>query len=124
MKIQAIVAHPRPDSFCHSVFQRAIATLHQAGHEIVVHDLYAEDFDPILKAEEAYTVGDSIEQALSKASDPVLSLHRQELDSAQGLLVAHPNWWGKPPAMLAGWLDRVLVPGVEALSRSCFPAAL
>ena len=112
MKIQAIVAHPRSDSFCHSIFNRAIATLQKADHEIVIHDLYDEEFDPVLKAEEAYTVGDSIEQVLSKVSDPVLSLHRQEIFQAGGLLIAHPNWWGKPPAMLAGWLDRVLVPGV------------
>jgi len=82
------------------------------GHELVVHDLHDEDFDPVLKADEAYTVGDSIEQVLLKVSDSVLSLHRQEIYKAEGLLIAHPNWWGKPPAILAGWLDRVLVPGV------------
>ncbi|GAB2647923.1 hypothetical protein GCM10009743_24250 [Kribbella swartbergensis] len=27
-------------------------------------------------------------------------------------MVAHPNWWGKPPAIMAGWIDRVIVPGV------------
>jgi putative NADPH-quinone reductase len=27
-------------------------------------------------------------------------------------VVVHPNWWGKPPAMMAGWIDRVLAPGV------------
>lgn len=112
MKIQAIIAHPRSDSFCHSLFNRAIATLNKTGHETVIHDLYAEEFDPVLKAAEAYTVGDSIEQALSKAIDPALSIHREEIYLAEGLLIAHPNWWGKPPAILAGWLDRVLVPGV------------
>ena len=112
MKIQAIVAHPRSGSFCHSIFSRAIETLEGAGHEVVVHDLYDEEFDPVLKADEAYTVGDSIEEVLLKVSDPVLSLHRQEIVLAEGLLIAHPNWWGKPPAVLAGWLDRVLVPGV------------
>jgi len=112
MKIQAIIAHPRSDSFCHSVFNRAIAAIQKAGHETVIHDLYAEEFDPVLKAAEAYTVGDTIEQALSKAIDPVLSLHRHEINLADGLLIVHPNWWGKPPAILAGWIDRVLVPGV------------
>ncbi len=112
MKIQAIVAHPRPESFCCAVFERAVSTLRDAGHELVVHDLYFECFDPVLKADEAYTVGDSIEQALARASDPIVQRHRQEIASADGLLIAHPNWWGKPPAILAGWLDRVLVPGV------------
>ena len=112
MKIQAIIAHPRTDSFCHALFERAHSMLEGAGHQVSVHDLYAEDFDPILKASEAYTVGDSIENALAKATDPVVQKHREEIVRAQGLLIVHPNWWGKPPAILAGWLDRVLVPGV------------
>ncbi len=112
MKIQCIVAHPRPSSFCHSIFSRASAALERDGHTLIAHDLYDEQFDPVLKADEAYTAGNSIEQALSKAKDPIVSLHRKEIMKAEGLLIAHPNWWGKPPAILAGWLDRVLVPGV------------
>jgi len=38
--------------------------------------------------------------------------HREELAAAGGLVAVHPNWWGKPPAILSGWLDRVLIPGV------------
>ncbi|MFK7862064.1 MAG: NAD(P)H-dependent oxidoreductase [Granulosicoccus sp.] len=102
----------RTDSFCHALFERAVSTLKLADHDLVIHDLYAEGFDPVLKADEAYTVGDTIEAALSKSKDPIVNLHREEIAVADGLLVAHPNWWGKPPAILAGWLDRVLVPGV------------
>ena len=112
MRIQSILAHPRADSFCHSVFEIAVKTLQDSGHELIIHDLYDENFDPVLQADEAYTVGDSIEIALSKATDPIVKLHTEEILMADGLLVVHPNWWGKPPAILAGWLDRVLVPGV------------
>ena len=112
MRIQAIVAHPRTSSFCYALFEAAVLTLRSSGHDVLVHDLYAEEFDPVLKADEAFTVGETEEQARSKSSDPIINLHRDEIAEADGLLVAHPNWWGKPPAMLAGWLDRVLVPGV------------
>ncbi len=112
MKIQAIVAHPRRNSFCYSLFEQAVATSQQSGHDLVIHDLYDEKFDPVLKEEEAYTVGDSIEKTLLNSDDPVVKLHRREIALAEGLLVVHPNWWGKPPAILAGWMDRVLVPGV------------
>ncbi len=26
--------------------------------------------------------------------------------------MVHPNWWGQPPAILKGWVDRVIRPGV------------
>ena len=112
MKILSILAHPRSDSFCHAVSELARAALAAAGHEIAHHDLYAERFDPCLSADEAYTVGDTLQGALSRAADPVVARHRAEISTTDALLVVHPNWWGKPPAILAGWLDRVLVPGV------------
>lgn len=112
MKILSLIAHPRSDSFCHALSERARSALDAAGHRIDHHDLYAEGFDPCLAADEAYTVGDTPEIALSRATDPVVARHRAEIAAADGLLVVHPNWWGKPPAILAGWLDRVLVPGV------------
>lgn len=86
--------------------------LSRAGHAVIHHDLYAEGFEPCLTADEAYTIGDGLEDVLARASDPTVRQHRGEIAEADGLLVVHPNWWGKPPAILAGWLDRVLVPGV------------
>lgn len=112
MRVLSILGHPRSSSFCHALSKRVRAALAVDGHEIVHHDLYAEGFEPCLTADEAYTVGDSVEQALARAEDPVLLRHRADIAAAEGLLVVHPNWWGKPPAIVSGWLDRVLVPGV------------
>ena len=105
MNVQGIVAHPRPDSFSHALFESAVTMLRAAGHETTVHDLYAEGFDPVLTAEESYTAGESAEKAFAKSTDRTVTLHREEVKSADGLLIVHPNWWGKPPAILAGWLD-------------------
>jgi NAD(P)H dehydrogenase (quinone) len=38
--------------------------------------------------------------------------HCQEIASADGIVIVHPNWWGQPPAILKGWVDRVLRPGI------------
>jgi NAD(P)H dehydrogenase (quinone) len=35
-----------------------------------------------------------------------------EISTTDGIIVIHPNWWGQPPAILKGWIDRVLRPGV------------
>jgi putative NADPH-quinone reductase len=112
MRIFSLIAHPRPSSFCHAISERARKELSALGHDVLHHDLYAEKFDPCLMAEEAYSIGDTLDMALSLTADAVSRHHRSEIASAEGLLVVHPNWWGKPPAILAGWLDRILVPGV------------
>ncbi|MEM7111920.1 MAG: NAD(P)H-dependent oxidoreductase [Chloroflexota bacterium] len=112
MNILSILAHPRSDSFCQAVFDTANATLADNGHSLVIHNLYKESFDPILKAEESYTIGLTVEEAFHQSDDPLILAHRRDIAQAEGLLMVHPNWWGKPPAILAGWLDRILVPGV------------
>jgi putative NADPH-quinone reductase len=38
--------------------------------------------------------------------------HRFQIKKAQGLIIIHPNWWGQPPAILKGWIDRVLRSGI------------
>ncbi len=110
--VMVLLAHPRPDSLNHALASRVVAALTAAGRRPLVHDLHLEGFDPILRVEEAYTSGDRASQVDRVSDDPLLRQHRAEIQQADGLVVVHPNWWGKPPAILAGWLDRVLVPGV------------
>ncbi|PTR32329.1 putative NADPH-quinone reductase [Rhodococcus sp. OK519] len=110
--VMLLLAHPRPDSFCHAIADRIRSVLTTSGHDVRFHDLYAESFDPIVSAEEAYTTGESVEAYLAREADTVVGRHRMELQDARGLVVVHPNWWGKPPAILSGWMDRVVVPGV------------
>ena len=110
--VMVLVAHPRADSFNHALAKAVAARLHTLGYAVAWHDLYAEQFDPILRPGEAYTSGDQASLVAEVSDDPLLRRHRQELQEAMGLVVVHPNWWGKPPAILTGWLDRVLVPGV------------
>ena len=78
-------------------------SLAEKGHDVVFHDLYLEKFDPILPYEE---------MGPNPQIHPVIQQHMNEVLKADGLIVIHPNWWGQPPAMLKGWVDRVLAYGV------------
>lgn len=106
-----VVAHPRPDSLNHALARRLGDAVARAGGRLVTHDLYAEGFDPVLPAEESFVVGRDLHRG-GPSGDPLLDRHRADLATADALVVVHPVWWGMPPAILAGWLDRVLVPGV------------
>ncbi|WP_456697451.1 NAD(P)H-dependent oxidoreductase [Aeromicrobium sp. P5_D10] len=110
--VMLLLAHPRSASYCHALAERIGQRLLEQGHEVRSHDLYAERFDPILTSYESHTSGDVIESVLTREEDPLIALHREELRRAEGLVVVHPNWWGMPPAILTGWVNRVVVPGV------------
>ncbi|MCL4500598.1 MAG: NAD(P)H-dependent oxidoreductase [Deltaproteobacteria bacterium] len=101
MKISLILAHPNPASFNHAIARAARQTLEHLGHQVSFHDLYAEGFDPLLPREEI-----DREAALPE----FLQDHCREIMQADGLVIVHPNWWGQPPAILKGWIDRVLRP--------------
>lgn len=103
MLISLILAHPNPGSFNHAIAARARDTLLGLGHTVIAHDLHAEGFDPILPHGEI---------PRDAALDPVVAQHCDELAAADGIIIVHPNWWGQPPAILKGWVDRVIRPGV------------
>ena len=103
MKILVLLGHPQRGSFNHSLAEIVVATLEKSGHEVVFHDLYAEGFDPVMTAAEITSDG---------PVDPKIAGHCEELAAAEGIVVIHPNWWGQPPALLKGWIDRVVLPGV------------
>ena len=103
MKVSVILAHPNPESFNHAIARAAVETLSSLGHTVRFHDLYREKFDPLLPAEEIARDADL---------DPVIAEHCREIAETDGLIVVHPNWWGQPPAILKGWVDRVIRPGV------------
>ncbi|MGW6980969.1 NAD(P)H-dependent oxidoreductase [Streptomyces sp. NPDC054932] len=107
MQIGVYLAHPRPGSFNHAVFDAVVEELRDRGCRVVAHDLCAEGFPALLTAEETGTVGSA-----PQAPDPQVALHQKEIATLDALVFVHPNWWGMPPAVLTGWVQRVLAPGV------------
>ncbi len=102
MRISVILAHPDRQSFNHAIADAATDQIEQNGHTVIYHDLYEEGFDPVLPP------GEIAETALLPKN---LEAHCREIASADGIVVVHPNWWGMPPAVMKGWIDRVLRPG-------------
>jgi putative NADPH-quinone reductase len=102
MNVSLILAHPSPGSFNHAIAQVAMAAVRALGHGVWFHDLYAEGFDPVMPAGE-----------LTRDTElpPCVARHLEEVVQADGIIVVHPNWWSRPPAILCGWTDRVLRAG-------------
>jgi len=103
VNILVLLAHPAPGSFNHALAAAAVEAARGQGHAVAFHDLHAEGFDAALPAAELRRDAEL---------EPWLRRHCEEVAAADGLVVVHPNWWGMPPAILAGWIDRVLRAGV------------
>ncbi|MGV8057649.1 MAG: NAD(P)H-dependent oxidoreductase [Smithellaceae bacterium] len=103
MQISLILAHPDSGSFNHAIAQKAVEAIKTNGHKVFFHNLYSEIFDPLLNKHEI---------AKDATLPPAIQKHCTEIAAADGIIIVHPNWWGQPPAILKGWVDRVIRPGV------------
>ncbi len=107
MRVAVVLAHPNPDSFSHELARRAASGLASAGHEVEVVDLYAIGFRAAMSREErAAYHGDE------PVLDPRVSTQIDLVRSVEALVFVYPTWWSALPAVLKGWLERVMVPGV------------
>ena len=100
MKVLLLLGHPKPNSLNHAIAETSVKVLEALGHEVVFRDLYQEHFDPVLPAGEESLPEEQLPEFLQN--------HLQDFKESDGVIVVHPNWWGGPPAILRGWVDRVV----------------
>nr|VFJ53537.1 MAG: Putative NADPH-quinone reductase (modulator of drug activity B) [Candidatus Kentron sp. FW] len=103
MEIIVVLAHPNNKSFNHAIAGKVVSTLKENGHSVIFHDLYEEQFDPIMTTPE-------LEREYELP--PGIRPYCEEIKRADGMIFVHPNWFGQFPAILKGWVDRVFIPGV------------
>jgi putative NADPH-quinone reductase len=106
MRILYIYCHPLPESFHAAIRARALAALAAAGHEVDLLDLYAEKFDPVLSEEGRRHYHDT------SCNQAGLENYVARLTSAEALILQFPTWCFGLPAMLKGFFDRMIMPGV------------
>ncbi|WP_372619594.1 NAD(P)H-dependent oxidoreductase [Falsiroseomonas sp.] len=107
MRVLYLYAHPLPESFHAAIRDAAREGLREAGHEVDLCDLYAEGFNPVLSAEERRGYHDV------PANRAPVEAHVERLERAEALVLSFPTWCFGLPAILKGWMDRVLLPGVS-----------
>ncbi|NVZ99493.1 NAD(P)H-dependent oxidoreductase [Pseudomonas gingeri] len=121
MNVLIIHAHPEPQSFTAALRDQAVTTLQAQGHSVEVSDLYAMHWNPVASAED-FSARDNpdylvyaLEQRLGVKSASLAADIQGELDKllrADLLILNFPIYWFSVPAILKGWIDRVLVSGV------------
>ncbi|HLH51977.1 MAG TPA: NAD(P)H-dependent oxidoreductase [Roseiarcus sp.] len=106
MRVIYIYCHPLPESFHAAIRAEALAGLKSAGHDVDLLDLYAEGFNPVLSEDGRRHYHDtSVNQ---RGLEPYIA----RLQKAEAAVIQFPTWCFGPPAMLKGFFDRVLMPGV------------
>lgn len=107
MNVLVVSAHPSSASFNAALAATVISTISELGHVVRHRDLYAENFDPVFSAyERLHHVGDVSEKLETLAT---LKPHVEDLRWCESIVFVYPTWWSSQPAILKGWIDRILM---------------
>ena len=132
-KTLILYAHPEPTSFSAALMRTAVGVLTEHGEEVAVSDLYAQNFDAAAGRNDFETTADAhrfhyqteqlyATQHHSFAAD--LAQEQQKFLDADRIVMVFPLWWGGPPAILKGWIDRVLACGIAYTDGARFTTGL
>jgi len=121
MHVLIVHAHPEPQSFTTSMLKTAVADLTAAGHSVEVSDLYAMNWNPVASAADfagrknpEYLVY-ALEQRHGYENGTIaddIAAEVEKVKRADLIMLSFPLYWFSVPAILKGWIDRVLISGV------------
>lgn len=98
--ILIILGHPYKESFCNALAEHYKKGAEHAGAQASLLRLGELSFDPILH--KGYSEVQELEDDLVTA--------QRLISEADHLVFVYPVWWGGPPALLKGFIDRVILP--------------
>ncbi|WP_157801280.1 NAD(P)H-dependent oxidoreductase [Sphingobium sp. LB126] len=102
-----VLAHPDASSFNAAIAATYCEAVREAGQKAVLRDLYRMQFDPVLRNEER-------PDRKGYRMAPDVSEEWELLAGARVFTFIFPIWFGMPPAMMTGYVDRVLGAGVTS----------
>lgn len=101
LKVLIVVGHPRRQSLCQALASAYGSGARRAGADVRELRLAELRFDPDVRS------FDPSAQAVEKD----IARGRALIAWADHVVFVYPTWWGTMPAVLKGFLDRVLAPG-------------
>ncbi|WP_264522996.1 NAD(P)H-dependent oxidoreductase [Flavobacterium sp. N502536] len=100
MKNLIVYAHPNSASLNHYFKQIVVENLEKSGQEVIVRDLNAIHFNPVLSLE------DMSGQRMGEIADEVKT-EQDFISWADRIVFIYPIWWTGMPAIMKGYIDRV-----------------
>lgn len=101
MKHLIVYAHPNPASLNHHFLQTVVQTLEAGNHHVVIRDLNTINFNPVLSLED-------MQQQRKGVVDEAVMAEQEFITWAEVITFIYPIWWTGMPAIMKGYIDRVM----------------
>ncbi|PEZ69592.1 NAD(P)H-dependent oxidoreductase [Bacillus sp. AFS017274] len=102
MNVLVIYTYPNHESLSHAFLEKVIKGSNENPNikGLQVLDLYEEGFNPLLEFNEH-------KRRRDMHRDPQLEKYRNQITWSDKIVFVYPIWWGRPPAMLMGYIDQL-----------------
>ena len=114
MKTLIIFYHPYKGSYCSAILDAVHYGLEKGNHPHKTINLAVDAFDPVMKAKDlkAFAEMGRIGEAALIDLDPIVLRYKKKLEWAERIVMIFPIWWMSMPAMMKGFVDKVIFPGI------------
>ena len=114
MKTLIIYNHPHEGSFCSAIRDAVQSGLDTAGHSYKLINLDEDKFDPVMHEKDlkAFVQGGRLGEAGTEGVDPLVMSYVEKMRWAERIVMIFPIWWMTMPAMMKGFVDKVIFPGL------------
>ena len=114
MKTLIVFTHPYEGSYCNAIMRAVRKGLKENGHACKIINLDKDRFDPVMRAKDlrAFAALGQGDMTAFDDLDPIVLRYKKKLEWAERLVLIFPIWWMTMPAMMKGFIDKVIFPGV------------
>ncbi len=106
MNVVIVFNHPYHGSFCNAILEAVTTGLEKANHTVDLIHLDKDGFNPVMSASDLKAFVNR------SAVDPTVIEYGKRLENADHLIFIFPIWWELMPAMMKGFIDKVIFPGM------------
>lgn len=105
MNTLVVYCHPYEGIFCHAILENLEDGAKETGKKLDIIDLYKDSFNPVMSGK------DLLGFVKHQAQDQQAIDYADRLKKADHLILVFPIWWELMPAMMKGFVDKVIFPG-------------
>ena len=114
MKTLIVFNHPYDGSYCNAILESVQEGLKLGGHKCKLIHLDKDGFDPVMRGKDlmAFVQAGKVGEEALRVVDPIVMQYKKKLEWAEHLVMIFPIWWMSMPAMMKGFVDKVIFPSV------------
>lgn len=114
MRVLVVFNHPYEGSFCNALLNSVMNGLTSANHDIDLIHLDKDNFDPVMRAKDlqAFALARTEPEKAQQRLDPQVLQYKQRIEQADHIVFLFPIWWELMPALMKGFIDKVIFPGI------------